>query len=82
MPCSQRYAGNTFPIISMEIRHFGAFRDPDLGILSTVTQNGTKARSSKLQACSLNYWSILKLGGTRKKFSLQSLKMIIFSNAY
>lgn len=46
-PCSQKYTGTSFPMISMEIGYFGAFRDPDLGILPTVTQDGTEVRSSK-----------------------------------
>lgn len=68
-------------MISMEIRYFGVSRDPGLGILSTVTDR-TEVRSSKLRACGLNYWSILNFGGTRKKFILQSLKLIIFSKTY
>lgn len=65
-----------------ESRYCGAFRDLDLGILFTVTQDGTEVRSSKLKAFGLKYRSNLKFWGTRKKFSVWSPKSITFSNAY
>lgn len=59
--------------------------DPDFrdhGFLSTVMQDGTKHKSSKLKFCGLDYWSILKFWGMRKEFSFQSLTLTIFSSSY